>query len=76
MKKRSQNNRKLHVDTKKAVINQPIPYEMQIAARFLLDEICHDANIAYIKEQIDIALNNRDEETFHTYSSLYKQYVK
>ena len=73
MKKRS-HNRSLPIDAKKSIIKQPISYEMKLTARFVLDEICFEANIAYLKEQIDVALDQGDREAFYTYSSLYKQY--
>ena len=73
MKKRSHNH-SLPVDAKKAVIKQPIPYEVKLTARFVLDEICFEANVAHLKEQIDVALDQGDREAFYTYSSLYKQY--
>lgn len=64
------------VDAKNRVVKKSIPYEMQLAARFALDDICYHANLRFIKEQIDEALDNRDRKTFNRYSSLYKQYVK
>lgn len=79
MDKRSRNharNNSVHVDAKKRVLKKSIPYEMQMAARFVLDEICYQANLHFIKEQIDDALDSGDREAFFTYSSLYKQYVK
>lgn len=79
MDKRSHNDAQknpVHVDAKKKVSKKHIPYEMQMAARFVLDEICFEANIVFVKEQIDDALDRGDRVAFLKYSSIYKQYRK
>lgn len=70
-------NEHVHVSNKKMSVKKGyIPFEMQMTARFILDEICFEANITYIKEQIDLALDQGNEKAFEHYSRLYKQYVK
>ncbi|MEW9675058.1 IDEAL domain-containing protein [Lentibacillus sp. L22] len=52
-----------------------IPYELRLASRMLLDELCFNWNKAHLEAAINQAIDNGDEVEFLRLSEKYKQFV-
>lgn len=52
-----------------------IPYQMQLTARLLLDNLCYEWNHTYLLEQINYALDTSNEEMFTEYSLKYQEFI-
>src|SRR5699024_12243468 len=52
-----------------------LPYQMQLTARLLLDNLCYEWNHNYFVEKINYALVNSDEKMVDEYSLKYKSLI-
>src|SRR5699024_2704795 len=52
-----------------------LPYQMQLTARLLLDNLCYEWNHNYLVEKINYALDNAHEKMFAEYSLKYKNFI-
>ena len=52
-----------------------LPYQMQLTARLLLDNLCYEWNHNYLVEKINYALDKSDEKMFAEYSLKYKKFI-
>lgn len=71
--KRHKENGHLNYQANQAKRNE-IPYQMQLTARLLLDNLCYEWNHTYLLEQINYALDTSNEEMFTEYSLKYKEF--
>lgn len=52
-----------------------IPYQMQLTARLMLDNLCYEWNHTNLVEQINYALDTSNEEMFRTLSQKYQDFI-
>lgn len=52
-----------------------IPYEIQLQAQMILDEICFKYNRNKLEEELNYALDERDKTAFMQYSEAYKEFI-
>ncbi|MEI3607111.1 IDEAL domain-containing protein [Pseudogracilibacillus sp. SE30717A] len=75
MKKQKTNYRFIRYDGKVLLAKKEIPFEMKLAARLILDELCYTWNKKQLQKQLDQALLDGDEKEFATISKLYQQFI-
>ncbi|RPF50148.1 IDEAL domain-containing protein [Aquisalibacillus elongatus] len=52
-----------------------VPYDIKLAARLVLDELVFMWNKNALEEQINIAIDQDDQQTFHELSKRYAKYL-
>ncbi|MBP1968958.1 hypothetical protein J2Z83_001061 [Virgibacillus natechei] len=52
-----------------------IPFEIELTARLLLDELCFNWNKNKLESEINDSIETRNEDEFIKLSELFKQYV-
>ncbi|MUV36638.1 hypothetical protein JNUCC1_00441 [Lentibacillus sp. JNUCC-1] len=53
-----------------------IPYELQVSARLIMDELCFNWNKAYLEEEINKAIDHGDRERFIELGLQYKPFIR
>ncbi len=75
MKKQKTNYRFFRYDGKVLLARKEIPFEMKLAARLILDELCYSWNKKHIQERLDQALLDGDEKEFANLSKEFQQFI-
>ncbi|WP_163582977.1 IDEAL domain-containing protein [Gracilibacillus saliphilus] len=52
-----------------------IPYEIRLASRLVLDDLCFTWNKARLEEEINQSIDDNNKETFKTLSETYNSYI-
>ncbi|HLR69882.1 MAG TPA: IDEAL domain-containing protein [Pseudogracilibacillus sp.] len=74
MKKQKIVYRFYRYDGKMLRAKSELPFDMQLFARLVLDELCDTWNKKQLRRQIDDALKNGDKEQFYKLSQAYKSF--
>ncbi|WP_226037998.1 IDEAL domain-containing protein [Aquibacillus saliphilus] len=59
----------------KIVAKREISYEIKLASKLLLDELCFNWNKAKLEEQINDSIDSNDKKTFLDLSKQYQHYT-
>jgi len=75
MKKQKLNYRFYRYEGKMLLAKNETPFEIKLASRMILDQLCYEWNKKYLQQKINDAIDSGDEHAFNKYGKLYRNYA-